>query len=651
MLVAVLLFAGLEGFVQDLDGDSHWHIALGEYSLEHLEIYTKDAHSHTSLGRPMFNPHWLADVALASAYRVGGYVGCYSLRAVAFMVLAGMLLLEVTRRGLAVPAGAALVLYFFTERLFLMPLRPEMFAFALFGILLFALSEHQRSKKRRWLLAPVSLFLLWPNVHASVGLGLFAIGVYCAQRVLESLTGRVRLNRQELALVIGAPVASFALACINPSGIWGPLAFRVARPLWVDTIIEWLPLPAAQVPGLLWVSISGVLLTTTAVALLARGRLLRSAWLIVVVVVLSFFAVKHRRFITWAEIASVLLVADNLVGLKSLLIERVGAGAWRWLASGIVFAAMISILTSAFVMGRLHEEVGTGIHLEKFPDKAARFLEEVDVPGPMFNSYRFGDYFLFKLGPDYPVFIDPRAVSVYSDELYARYLEARQSRAVMTQILEQYPVTWVVVEHGSIALNIEGHPRYKLVYFDDQAQIYADVQNPKLAEFVASRELRLLHPDKLVNVPDIPERLLPRALAELERQTQQCPGCYRTQLARAGVAIAQGNDQEFFAARDELLNRFETPALAYLAARHALNKGDTATADALFGRYGTLGGDPLSAGLFRAQAEAAAGNYDDALRILEGLAPLPGAERIVPQLRIEIEIEIERRRESELNGH
>ena len=48
----------------------------------------------------------------------------------------------------------------------------------------------------------------------------------------------------------------------------------------------------------------------------------------------------------------------------------------------------------------------------RYPDGAARFLLANHIGGPMFNTYEYGGYLMWRLWPQERVFIDGRALNV-----------------------------------------------------------------------------------------------------------------------------------------------------------------------------------------------------------------------------------------------
>src|SRR5688500_16906366 len=78
--VQVLAMAAIFGVVLVapavlLDGDTYWHLAAGDWMIDHRRVLAVDVFSHTYAGRPWLSHEWLAEVAMAAAVRLGGWNG------------------------------------------------------------------------------------------------------------------------------------------------------------------------------------------------------------------------------------------------------------------------------------------------------------------------------------------------------------------------------------------------------------------------------------------------------------------------------------------------------------------------------------------------------------------------------------------------
>jgi hypothetical protein len=111
----------------------------------------------------------------------------------------------------------------------------------------------------------------------------------------------------------------------------------------------------------------------------------------------------------------------------------------------------------------------------RFPAGAADFLREHHVTAPMFNTYEYGGYLIWRLWPQERVFIDGRALSesVFND--YARILYDHDGQA----LLDRYGIEVIVMNtfepSGGLTYTMApsladpSQTRWKLVYQDSQA--------------------------------------------------------------------------------------------------------------------------------------------------------------------------------------
>src|SRR3982751_5655781 len=116
-LVGVLLLAAALGSSKTIfnDGDVSWHIATGQWILQHGAIPRTDPFSFTWAGKPWVPIEWLAEVIMAGGYRVGGYSGVAALVTAGLMALHAIVFFNAVRfvrplTAVGVVAGMDLVL-------------------------------------------------------------------------------------------------------------------------------------------------------------------------------------------------------------------------------------------------------------------------------------------------------------------------------------------------------------------------------------------------------------------------------------------------------------------------------------------------------------------------------------------------------------
>ncbi|MES2327516.1 MAG: hypothetical protein V4499_09335, partial [Pseudomonadota bacterium] len=170
LLVAVLLIPAVLGSSQTIfnDGDVSWHIATGQWILDHRAIPHTDPFSFTWFGKPWVPIEWLSEVIYASAYRLAGYAGVAALVTAALMALHAIVYLNASRwvRAALLPIVAM--------DFVLIPMlsaRPHVLTWPLLGLWTL-LMLRAREQDRPPPLYAAGLMILWANLHGGFVFGL-----------------------------------------------------------------------------------------------------------------------------------------------------------------------------------------------------------------------------------------------------------------------------------------------------------------------------------------------------------------------------------------------------------------------------------------------------------------------------------------------
>src|SRR2546426_6924720 len=146
------------------DADLWGHLLFGRDIVSSGTIHQRDVYSFTS-DLPWVNHEWLAEVIMWVTYAVGGSAGLVALKLL-IVCVSGALLLEIWRPLRMNPMwrdGLLLITALGSWPL-LITIRPQVFSFLLFAVLLFALVRVQAGRLRWLALVPV-YFAIWVNVH------------------------------------------------------------------------------------------------------------------------------------------------------------------------------------------------------------------------------------------------------------------------------------------------------------------------------------------------------------------------------------------------------------------------------------------------------------------------------------------------------
>ena len=279
------------------DGDVSWHIATGEWILQHRAIPHTDPFSFTWAGKPWVTMEWLADVMIGGAYRLGGYSGVAAFVTAALMALHAIIFFNAARWlgpwtsvGVVVATDLALIP--------MMLARPHLIAWVLLAFWTW-LMLRAREQGRAPPLAAALLMIVWANVHASFLMGLVIAAAFGLEALVSSEDRAATFRRW---LIFGAACAVAVL--INANGVEAVLhPLRIANMAMLPLIDEWKPSNPAVTPFFF-----AVLAITLALIVWKRARLSWVRWLLLAFLTgMALFQMRHQAVL--AVVAAMLLPA------------------------------------------------------------------------------------------------------------------------------------------------------------------------------------------------------------------------------------------------------------------------------------------------------------------------------------------------------
>jgi hypothetical protein len=142
----------------------------------------------------------------------------------------------------------------------------------------------------------------------------------------------------------------------------------------------------------------------------------------------------------------------------------------NWILLGLItVAALIKVIVP------LTPEANLKAEQNSLPYEAVSFIQTELPPGPIFNSYNWGGYLIFRLWPDYPVYIDGRT-DLYDDAFIRRYLKVMVADEGWQEILQADSINLVLIETNStLAKFLSLDPAWSEIYRDEMAVIFRRV--------------------------------------------------------------------------------------------------------------------------------------------------------------------------------
>lgn len=507
----VLALAGFAtAFTLVWDDDIQWHIAGGQWMLQHHEILRTDPFAvGNAAGKPneWANVHWLFQILVAGVYNLAGYAGISVLRA----LLAGgwMLLFALALRRHAGPgwliAAGLLALGVIAGRL---RARPETFTL-LFLLLTIVVVESVRrgaSARRLWLLVPV--MLVWANMHVLCILGMGVLAAAVGSAWLESrLAGKPQLAGNLLTRpALLALLAVLAVCFITPwpgrtfthagllatrlsggldtdrqSALTGPELYATAitelHPTWDDFLRAPLTYPTLTVTWLATLLVLGL-----------NWRQVRLAQVLWLLAFTGLAAVARRNIALVGPVCGYLLVVHGGALLGRLadrrpVIKRLAFPAA--LGAGVLALTVAAAHASEWVFRvRLEPmQIGAGLQPCVFPVETAKFLGRLDADGAV-DPDNLGDAgaFIQFSWPRRQVWMDGR-LEVHSRQRLLEHLKTMFDLADLRTVDAAHipdPVRFIVVRSKSDAqvFAMAHSRRFALIHVSADTACFARVDWP-----------------------------------------------------------------------------------------------------------------------------------------------------------------------------
>ena len=356
--------------------DLFWHLSAGRWIWAHAAVPSVDSFSFTRYGQPWVDFEWAAQLLFYAVNTLAGLRGLWVLKAAlligAFLPVDGLM----RDRGANHASRAAGLALWSCAALAQADLRVDLCSAAFFALLLRRLESGRAS-----LLFGFGLFALWGNLHAGFPVGLALYAAY-------ALAARFGHGKKTKGL--GAEVCGAALGVLlNPYGakIYSVIATHGADPIG-RFVSEWGPVTWRMVYHR---PLIGALLIGAALAWAVR---LRAPALALSAAVLTLATALSARFGIYFASACVGCLAVAFPRPRALWGAAVLAAATLLIGTATWRTPRGMVFTDAYVARRAIDFV----------------VSEREAFGPLrlFNTYEWGGYLGWRLGPEGRVYGDGR---------------------------------------------------------------------------------------------------------------------------------------------------------------------------------------------------------------------------------------------------
>src|ERR1044072_1715234 len=436
------------------DPDFWWHLKTGEYIIQNHAIPHADVFSSTRLGSEWITHEWLSEVVMYGVFRVAGFAGLMILFAI--LITASFWVVYIRFRSyVGHPFVAVLALLLGAAATTLVwGARPQIFTLLLASIFLYILENYysRKSEKAIWLLIP--LMVLWVNLHAGWVLGLVLILLTLFGILLDVLFGSESRStlRERAPALLGVLVACSLAICLNPSTtrMYSYPLNTVTANVFMRYVEEWKS-PDFHQPHFQAVLI---LLLATFFFLAISNRRERPGRLLMLLAT-SFAMLRFGRNVPFFALVATPLFAEHLwewmLGqtwaspLIASTETNTGKPSTPQMAINTLIVVLALILCSIAAQRAAAKQPST--EEQNFPKDAVDYTHMHRLPQPIFNDYAWCGYLIWRLYPDYPVFIDGRA-DVFGEKLVEQFIEVHDGKPSWRGLLQRFITQTGLIERG-----------------------------------------------------------------------------------------------------------------------------------------------------------------------------------------------------------
>jgi hypothetical protein len=427
------------------DPDSFWHIYTGQWILAHRQFPTIDFWSYTAAGKPWISTEWLSQVALAVAYRLGGWHGVVILTAIVCAAIFGILcfyLVQNLRFSVAIGWTALTALAISPHLL----ARPHIFSYVLMEIwIVYLLNSYDAENfKLRSLMTLAPLMVLWANTHGSFTFGLVLLYVFVGACLFQNLLKREYIKNFHLLIIL---IVVSLCAFLTPYGFVPALMSKELLNLkfTMSGITE------LRSPDFQAYTIQLILFVALFLAIFGFGIKLHGARLIAFIIITGLALSYTRGLIMFFIIAPFILARPVRASAryfaqlsKTQPSEHEPDPVLQYLQGRSTGLPTVCVVIAVLVITLSTWWRRDAVPPDSIaPDAALAFVKKEKITGNVFNDYDFGGYLIFS---GIPTFVDGRALP-FGDDFLRKYFNAviLSDLENSFKLLDDYKVSWIIL--------------------------------------------------------------------------------------------------------------------------------------------------------------------------------------------------------------
>jgi len=559
--------------VDNLDYDLWWQMALGKYYLNHHTLVM----DHSIFSWTPTDTDWIYNTCLGSIifYLVYNTMGGFGLWILQWFVFGGIFLsfylfIRTVRMRLDITGVTLIAAIGVTCSLVCRFYKPELFSILLFSWVAFIFFCFKITRKKYYFYLYPVIFAFWVNLHGGFFFGgCFLICVFIGEFLNRVFFPQESLSINELIHLGTACVLSAFALLLNPYGINYLLSIYNASMSDAYTMNG----KYIQAYVSLWPYLKNIGNIDVAFFRTSQNTLIMFIMMLSLASLFLYELIKKKTcdftFIImiivayWASMRAARMVYifpivfffSFFYMLHRLKLKSIPARAS--ILSLLVFV-LLFVNVSYFTLryGTYNKWFGAG--LESFaPVKEVAFLKKYRLQGPIFNDYTIGGYLLWRLYPDYKVFIDPR-LGLFCKQVAPDYWEFTSKPVTpeaIRRFTQKYPFKIAIIHYRELPLIFDFlNAEWQLLYFEQNAAILIHKSLfPKVPPEIRMVDLGPMrfkdvkNPEVLLNVFSLYVNLYPQASRIIyDIYKKNISDCYKYKIEHLQVMDNDIRQKEFY---------------------------------------------------------------------------------------------------------
>lgn len=468
-LFLIILFCGI--FYLSLrpiiDPDFWWHLRTGQLIVQTGMIPKIDPFSYTAAGKQWLTHEWLSEIFIYKSFELGGFgllILIFSVIITASYIFSYFRCPDGSKPYIA---GYAVLLGALTS-IPIWGVRPQMLTLLFTSIFLFLLDRFRQNENFKTLIPLPLLTILWVNLHAGYILGIAIEIIYISGYLLETIFQKYQNDKWEIKkpfwILLIFLFLSIIAALLNPAGfhILTYPFLTLTDSAMQAYINEWFSPDFHQT---IWQPFAILILVLIGAGM--KGKQPISITKVLLTLVFGYGALRSMRNIPLFAIVVIPVLAEKLSDSIQLKINtQKSSKLFRYVAL-ITIIILALILAQSFFQTTINQQSSES---ENFPKAAVDWMLENKTPGNLLNSYNWGGYLIWRMYPNYRVYIDGRA-DLYGKEFVTDYMDISFTKLGWENKLDQSNIGIVFVESDSMLANAMRQSSVWKISYEDEVGI------------------------------------------------------------------------------------------------------------------------------------------------------------------------------------